>query len=85
MEVTLEIITAVATFLVTMVLGYVVGKTKIPNKWIPLQNFLIGILVGIGAWYFKLYPDIVTSLVLSLFSTLGAGGTYDLIKTKKGI
>lgn len=84
MTITIEVLTAVATFLVTMLLGYITGKTTIPNKYIPLQNLLIGILVGIGAWYYKLYPDIVTALIASVFATLGAGGTYDLLKTKEG-
>lgn len=82
MTITVEVITAVATAIITMIFGYITGKSKIPNNLIPFQNFCIGFIVGIGTWYFELYPDFMTALVLSIFSSMCAGGVYDLAKTK---
>ena len=71
-----------------MVLAYVSGEiTKalidnIPNKYIPIQNVIIGALSGIMCFFVGLNKNIISSIALCLISSLSAGGIFDLIKTK---
>ena len=77
MEVTYLMIIA----LVTYILGALV-KTKIdkiPNKYIPLQNVIIGLVAGIVCYLIKIEPNIVNSILLCLLATTGAGGVADLV------
>ena len=77
MEVTYLMIIA----LVTYILGALV-KTKvdkIPNKYIPLQNVIIGLVAGIVCYLIKVEPNIVNSILLCLLATTGAGGVADLV------
>jgi hypothetical protein len=77
MEVTYLMIIA----LVTYILGALV-KTKIdkiPNKYIPLQNVIIGLVAGIVCYLIKIEPNLVNSILLCLLATTGAGGVSDLV------
>ena len=85
MELTITYVLIVA--LVTYIFG---AFTKafietIPNKYIPLQNVIIGVVSGILCYYTKVEPDLFTSLILCLIASSGAGGVADFIKMfKKG-
>ncbi len=77
----MEITYVVIVFIITYVFGAI---TKcfidvIPNKYIPIQNVIIGIVSGIICYYIGIETDLVTSLVLCFMSAIGAGGTADLI------
>lgn len=79
----MEITYMVIVTLVTLVLG-AITKTfidEIPTKFIPLQNLIIGILSAIIVLVFKVETDILQAIVLCIFSSMGAGGIYDLNKT----
>lgn len=70
--------------LVTLVLG-AITKTfieQIPDKFIPLQNLIIGIISAVIVYFTKIETDILQAIVLCLFATMGAGGIYDLAQTK---
>ena len=77
MEVTYLMIIA----LVTYILGALVKTkiNKIPNKYIPLQNVIIGLVAGIVCYLIKVEPNIVNSILLCLLATTGAGGIADLV------
>jgi hypothetical protein len=77
MEITYLMIIA----LVTYILG-AITKTKvdkIPNKYIPLQNVIIGLVAGTVCFLIKIEPNIINSILLCLLATTGAGGVADLV------
>lgn len=80
----MEITYIVIITLVTLVAG-AITKTfidAIPNKFIPLQNLIIGIISAVICIVTKIEPNILQAIVLCLSATLGAGGIYDLVQTK---
>jgi len=80
---TLELIFAVVTAVITGLLGAIMKNRVVPSKYIPLQNILIGILSGLIAVYFKLFNDIPTAIIMSLAIALGVGGGYDALQIPK--
>ena len=56
---------------------------SIPNKYIPIQNVLIGIISALICYFCKIEPNLLNAIVLCLIATMGAGGLADLIKIKK--
>ena len=79
---TVEIIFAVVTAVVTGIAGVITGKTELPNRFIPIQNLIIGIIAAVVSIYFNLFDDIGMAIIISLGMSFGAGGVYDLVKTK---
>lgn len=71
------------------IVAYVLGSiTKIfietiPNKYIPLQNVLIGVISAVICYLTKIETNLLRALVLCLMATMGAGGIADLVKIKK--
>ena len=53
---------------------------EIPNKFIPIQNVLIGVLSGLICYFCKIETNLLQSLVVCLLATMGAGGIADLTK-----
>lgn len=80
---TLELIFAVVTAVVTGLLGAIMKNRVVPSKYIPIQNILIGILSGLIAVYFKLFNDIPTAIIMSLAIALGVGGGYDALQISR--
>ena len=72
-----------------MLVAYVFGAiTKIfieniPNKFIPIQNVVIGILSGVGCFFLHIDDNLLNSIVVCIMSTMSAGGIADLIETRK--
>ena len=62
------------------IVAYVLGSiTKIfietiPNKYIPLQNVLIGVISALICYFTKIEPNLLQAVVLCLMATMGAGG-----------
>ena len=52
----------------------------VPNKYIPIQNVIIGVISGLICYFVGIEPDLLTSLVLCLISAICAGGVADLTK-----
>ena len=74
---------------VIMLVAYIFGAitkmfvTKIPNKFIPMQNVIIGIISGVICYFLALDNNLLNSILVGLMSTMSAGGIADLIDSKK--
>lgn len=70
------------------IIAYVFGAiTKmfidsIPNKYIPIQNVMIGLISGVICYITKIEPNLLQAIVLCLVACMGAGGVADLINIK---
>ena len=75
--------------LIIMLVAYVFGAitkvfiTVIPDKYIPLQNVIIGFLSAVVCYFTKLETNLLDAIVLCLISTMSASGIDDLIKIRK--
>lgn len=80
MEITYIVIIA----LVAYVLGSITSVfiDKIPNKYIPLQNVIIGLISALICYFAGVETNLMQAIVLCLIATMGAGGIADLIKIK---
>lgn len=56
---------------------------KLPNKYIPIQNIVIGVASGIVCYFLKIDDNMLNSILLGIMSTMSAGGIADLIKIPK--
>ena len=81
MEVTYLIVIALVTYILGSITKLKIDK--IPNKFIPLQNVIIGAIAATICILTKIQPDPMQAIVLCLFATTGAGGINDLLSTKK--
>ena len=81
----MEITYVVIITLVAYCLGSItkVFIDKIPNKYIPLQNVIIGIISALICYFTKIETNLLQAIVLCILSTMGAGGIADLTKIKK--
>lgn len=81
----MEITYVVIITLVAYVLGSVTKLfiDKIPNKYIPLQNVIIGIVSALICYFTKIETNLLQAIVLCLMATMGAGGIADLKKIIK--
>jgi len=82
----MEITYTVIVYIITYIMGALnkLFFKEIPNKYIPIQNVIIGVLSGVACYYLGIYDNMLQSLVLCFMSAIGAGGTADLVKTIKG-
>lgn len=80
---TIELIFGLVQAVVTAVLGSFTKKGKVPKKYIPLQNILIGVLAALVAFYFGVYTDLALAMFVCLFTSLGVGGAYDASQFKR--
>lgn len=79
----------ISYIIIITLVAYILGSfTKIfvdiiPNKFIPLQNVVVGLISAFICYLTKIEPNLLNSIVLCLISTMGAGGIADLINLKK--
>lgn len=72
-----------------MLVAYIFGAItkifidKLPNKYIPIQNVIIGIISGIICFYLNIDNNLLNSILIGIMSTMSAGGIADLIEVKK--
>ncbi len=79
----IQAIMTLSTALVTFIFGLFVKKFDLmESKYIPVQNALIGIVAGLLAYSCKLYDNVWIAVVMCFIAAMGAGGTYDLSKTR---
>lgn len=81
MEITYVVIIGIVTYILGAITKLFIDK--IPNKYIPFQNVVIGIIAGLICYFTKIEPNILQALVLCLTASMGAGGIADLTQTKK--
>lgn len=82
MDITIELIFALVTAIVTGVLGSILKNSVVPAKFIPIQNLVIGIISAVIAISLGLFTSIPIAIITCLAISMGVGGTYDLTQTK---
>ena len=83
-QITVEIILAVVTAVITAFLGWAAKKWNWDTAdYIPFQNLAVAIISGILFIATGLVSNVIIAFIISFGASFGAGGLYDLIKTKK--
>lgn len=80
MEITYVIIIGIIAYICGAITKIFVNE--IPNKFIPIQNVIIGIISAIICYFTGIEPDLLQAIVLCLVACMGAGGIADLINLK---
>ena len=80
MEITYVIIIAIIAYIFGAITKVFIDT--IPNKYIPIQNVVIGIISALVCYFTGIEPNILQAFVLCLVATMGAGGIADLINIK---
>lgn len=80
MEITYVIIIAIIAYIFGAITKIFIDS--IPNKYIPIQNVVIGIISGLICYFIGIEPNLLQAIVLCLVATMGAGGVADLINIK---
>ena len=82
MEITYVIIVGIITYILGAITKIFVDV--IPNKYIPIQNVIVGLISGLICYFTKVEPNLLQSLVLCFTAATAAGGTADLLQTRIG-
>lgn len=80
MEITYVIIIAIIAYICGAITKIFIDE--IPNKFIPIQNVIIGIISALICYFTGIEPNLLQAIVLCLVATMGAGGIADLINIK---
>ena len=80
MEITYVIIIAIIAYICGAITKIFIDS--IPNKYIPIQNVVIGIISGLICYFIGIEPNLLQAIVLCLVATMGAGGVAELINIK---
>lgn len=81
MEITYMVIVGIITYFLGAITKTFINE--IPNKFIPLQNVIIGVISALVCYFAKVEPNLLQAFVLCLFATMGAGGASSLPKVFK--
>ena len=79
MEITYVIIIAVVAYILGAITKIFIDT--VPNKYIPIQNVVVGIISALICYFTKVEPNLLQAIVLCLVATMGTGGIADLYKT----
>lgn len=80
MEITYVVIIAIIAYIFGAITKLYVEE--IPNKFIPIQNVIIGAISAVICYFTGIEPNLLQAIVLCLVATMGAGGIADLINIK---
>ena len=80
MEITYVLIIAIIAYIFGAITKLFVDS--IPNKFIPIQNVVIGVISAIICYFTGIEPNLLQAIVLCLVACMGAGGIADLINIK---
>lgn len=80
MEITYVVIIAIIAYIFGAITKLYVEE--IPNKFIPIQNVIIGAISAVICYFTGIEPNLLQAIVLCLVATMGAGGVADLINIK---
>lgn len=80
MEITYVIIISIIAYICGAITKIFIDE--IPNKYIPIQNVVIGVISAIICYFTGIEPNLLQAIVLCLVATMGAGGAADLINIK---
>lgn len=83
MKLTYIIVVAFITYIVAEILKVI----HVDSKFIPLINLVVGIIAAAVCFLVGILPmdtvlDIVAGLISCIIASCGAGGFYDVLKTK---
>ena len=81
MEITYIVIIGIITYIFGAITKTFIDS--IPNKFIPLQNVIIGIISALICYFTKIEPNLLQAFGLCLTATMGAGGVSSLVKVIK--
>ena len=84
MEITYVVIVSIVTYVLSAITKIFIDS--IPNKYIPIQNVLVGIISAFICYFTKVEPNLLQSIVLCLVASTAAGGVpiINSIGKKKG-
>ena len=80
MEITYVVVIAIIAYIFGAITK--VWIDEIPNKYIPIQNVIIGIISAVICYFTGIEPNLLQAIVLCLVACMGAGGVADLINIK---
>lgn len=80
MEITYVVIIAIVAYVLGAITKIFIDS--IPNKYIPIQNVIVGIISALICYFTGIEANLLQSIVLCLVATMGAGGIADLINIK---
>lgn len=80
MEITYVIIIAIIAYICGAITKIFIDE--IPNKYIPIQNVVIGLISATVCYFTGIEPNLLQAIVLCLVACMGAGGIADLINIK---
>ena len=80
MEITYVIIIGIIAYIFGAITKLFIEE--IPNKFIPLQNVIVGVISAIICYFTGVEQNLLQAIVLCLVATMGAGGVADLINIK---
>lgn len=81
MEITYALIVSIVTYVLDAITKIFINK--IPNKYIPIQNVIIGVISGWICYWTQIEKDFFQSIILCLMASTAAGGIAELMKTNK--
>ena len=81
MEITYVVVIAIIAYIFGAITK--IWIDEIPNKYIPVQNVVIGIISAVICYFTGIEPNLLQAIVLCLVACMGAGGVADLININK--
>lgn len=81
MEITYVVVIAIIAYIFGAITKIFIDS--IPNKYIPIQNVVIGLISGLICYFTGIEANLLQALVLCLVACMGAGGIADLININK--
>ena len=81
MEITYVVVIAIIAYIFGAITK--VWIDEIPNKYIPVQNVIIGVISAVICYFTGIEPNLLQAIVLCLVACMGAGGIADLININK--
>ena len=81
MEITYVIVIAIIAYIFGAITKIFIDS--IPNKYIPIQNVVIGLISGLICYFTGIEANFLQAIVLCLVACMGAGGIADLININK--
>lgn len=81
MEITYVVVIAIIAYIFGAITKIFIDS--IPNKYIPIQNVVIGLISGLICYFTGIETSLLQAIVLCLVACMGAGGVADLININK--
>lgn len=81
MEITYVVIIGIITYIFGAINKCFIDS--VPNKYIPIQNVLIGITSALVCFFCGIETSLLQALVLCLTASMSAGGVAGLTKVKE--